>query len=178
MPLGRIKDILYSFYLCNLGWLLSAPIPVADETLMTAILPVGIPVSCELFSATFAGETIDRFWTLPDLVTVLAPPYSPAGFTAEASFPTGLRLHQKLAAVRANVVVCHHDLNRFLVSVQFIRSAVVAYGVPGKVELISNLTVPHTLRTENPDLFFLNNGHHAISSPFDRKLIPPGDTNK
>ena len=81
-----------------LGWLLSAPIPVTDETLMTAILPVGIPVGCELFSAAFAGETIDRFWALPDLVTVLTPPFSSAGFTAETSLPACLRLHQKLTA--------------------------------------------------------------------------------
>ena len=104
VPLGRIKDFLYSFYPCSLGWLLSAPIPVTDETLMTAILPVGIPVGCELFSAAFAGETIDRFWALPDLVTVLTPPFSSAGFTAETSLPACLRLHQKLTAAWTEIL--------------------------------------------------------------------------
>ena len=35
--LTKEKYILYSFNLCNLGWLLSAPIPVADEALIEAI---------------------------------------------------------------------------------------------------------------------------------------------
>jgi hypothetical protein len=72
---------------------------------------MGIPVGSKLFSTAFAGEAVDRAGALPDLVPILVPPFSSAGFTAEAPFPSGLRLHQKFAAVRADGVICHYALD-------------------------------------------------------------------
>lgn len=136
---------------------------------VTAILHMGVPVGSKLFSTTFASKTIDCFWAFPDFVSILIPPFSSTGFTAEAPFPAGLRLYQKLATAWTDAVICHNTLDICLrsltVSVQFVGFAVISNRVSGQVESICNLPVPGSLCTKQFDLFFLKNSYHLISSP-------------
>ena len=134
---------------------------------MTAILPMGIPVGSKLFSAAFAGEPINGPCALPDLITVVIPPFSAAGVIAEMTLPAGLRLFQKRTAVPAHAAVLLHHLHIgrdcILVSVQVILFAVVPYIVTAQVELLRNLSVADPLRPELPDLFFLQYSYHVFS---------------
>ena len=128
---------------------------------------MGIPVGSKLFPAAFTSEAIDGPSALPDLISIIIPPFSAAGIIAEVSLPAGLRLFQKRAAVSAHAAVLLHHLHIgrdcILVSVQVILFAVVPYIVTAQVELLRNLSVADPLRPELPDLFFLQYSYHVFS---------------
>ena len=134
---------------------------------MTAILPMGIPVGSKLFTAAFAGEAIDGPGALPDLISIIIPPFSAAGIIAEVPLPAGFRLFQKRAAVPAHAAILLHHLHIgrdcILVSVEVILFAVVPDIVTAQVELLRNLSVADPLRPELPDLFFLQYSYHDFS---------------
>ncbi len=67
---------------------------------------MGIPVGSKLFPTAFAGEAIDGPCALPDLISIIIPPFSAAGIIAEVSLPAGFRLFQKRAAVPAHTARC------------------------------------------------------------------------
>ena len=134
---------------------------------MTAILPMGIPVGSKLFPAALAGKAIDGPCALPNLISIIIPPFSAAGIIAEVSLPAGLRLFQKRAAVSAHAAVLLHHLHIgrdcILVTVEVILFAVVPDIVTAQVKLLSNLPVADPLRPELPDLLFLQYSYHVFS---------------
>ena len=72
---------------------------------------MGIPVGSKLFPAAFAGEAIDGPGALPDLISIIIPPFSAAGVIAEVTLPAGFRLFQKRTAVPAHAAVLLHHLH-------------------------------------------------------------------
>ena len=101
---------------------------------------MGIPVGSKLFSAAFAGKAIDGPGALPDLISIIIPPFTATGVIAEVPLPTCLWLFQKRAAVPAHAAVLLHHLhvgrNCIFVSVQVILFAVVPDIVTAQVELL------------------------------------------
>ncbi len=134
---------------------------------MTAILPMGIPVGSKLFPAAFTSEAIDGPSALPDLISIIVPPFSAAGIIAEVPLPAGFRLFQKRAAVPAHAAILLHHLHIgrdcILVTVEVILFAVVPDIVTAQVELLRNLSVADPLRPELPDLLFLQYSYHVFS---------------
>ena len=110
---------------------------------------MGIPVGSKLFSAAFAGKAIDGPGALPDLISIIVPPFSAAGIIAEVPLPAGFRLFQKRAAVSAHAAVLLHHLHIgrdcILVSVQVILFAVVPDIVTAQVELLRDLPISDPL---------------------------------
>lgn len=147
--------------------LLPFPESIADITLMTAILPMGIPVGSKLFSAAFTGEAVDGPGPLPDFISVLIPPFPAAGVVAEVTLPASLWLFQKSAAVPAHTARFLHHLqvgfDCFFVSVDVILLAEVPDIVTAQVELLCDLSIPDPLRPELPDLLFLQYSYHVFS---------------
>ena len=90
---------------------------------------MGIPVGSKLFPAAFAGESVNGASALPDLISIIIPPFSAAGVIAEVTLPAGFRLFQKRAAVSAHAAVLLHHLHIgrdcILVTVEVILFAVV-----------------------------------------------------
>lgn len=128
---------------------------------------MGIPVGSKLFSAAFAGESIDGPRALPDLISIIIPPFTATGVIAEVPLPTCLWLFQKRTAVPAHAAVLLHHLhvgrNCIFVSVQVILFAVVPDIVTAQVELLRNLSVADPLRPELTNLFFLQYSYHGFS---------------
>ena len=128
---------------------------------------MGIPVGSKLFSAAFAGKAIDGPGALPDLISIIIPPFSAAGIIAEVPLPAGFRLFQKRAAVPAHTAVLLHHLHIgrdcILVTVEVILFAVVPDIVTAQVELLCDLPVSDPLRPELPNLFFLQYSYHVFS---------------
>ena len=147
--------------------LLPFPEPIADITFMTAILPMGIPVGSKLFSATLAGKTVDGPDTLPDLITVLIPPFPPAGLVAVMALPARLRLFQESAAVPAEAAIFLHHLqvgfDCVFVSVDVIFLAVVPDIITAQVELLRDIAISDPLGPELPDLLLLQYSYHVFS---------------
>lgn len=128
---------------------------------------MGIPVGSKLFSASFAGKTVDGTGPLPDLITVLIPPFSAAGLVAVMALPTCLRLFQESAAVPAEAaILLHHlqvGLDRVFVSVDVIFFAVVPDIITAQVELLRDIAISDPLGPELPDLLLLQYSNHVFS---------------
>ena len=74
-----------------------------DITSTTAILPVGVAISCERFSAAGAGKRVDRLSL--KLLGMRVPPFLAADGRTELHPFTPLRLAQRSAALPAKLLL-------------------------------------------------------------------------